>query len=162
MAGVNAVAGETGRNHVSALPLWASELSSSHRRDIKACLPYVFKAIDGGAGWSWHSESARMTAEIKFGERKHSLVISIIDADAGEEIELWGTALNMTGLWRQRLRECSGAAMVLVQARHVCPKCGAPVKLKRRNEGGSQFFGCSNFPRCRGLIGITEHDIERG
>ena len=38
-----------------------------------------------------------------------------------------------------------------------CPKCGAPM-IKRSatkgNNAGSQFWGCANFPKCRGIINI--------
>jgi hypothetical protein len=30
-----------------------------------------------------------------------------------------------------------------------CPKCGSPMKL-RKSKSGSQFWGCSKFPKCRG------------
>jgi len=35
----------------------------------------------------------------------------------------------------------------------VCPFCGSPMKLKtakKGNSAGSQFWGCSRFPNCRG------------
>lgn len=35
----------------------------------------------------------------------------------------------------------------------VCPECGSPMII-RRSRFGKLFYGCKNFPRCRGLIGI--------
>lgn len=35
-----------------------------------------------------------------------------------------------------------------------CPKCGAPMVLRTATKGdnkGSQFYGCSQFPKCRGI-----------
>ncbi len=35
-----------------------------------------------------------------------------------------------------------------------CPKCGAPMILRTATKGenkGSQFWGCSKFPKCRGI-----------
>ena len=36
----------------------------------------------------------------------------------------------------------------------VCPKCGAPMVLRTATKGdnkGGQFYGCSQFPKCRGI-----------
>lgn len=38
-----------------------------------------------------------------------------------------------------------------------CPKCGSPMVLrtaKRGKHAGEQFYGCSKFPKCRGVITI--------
>lgn len=35
-----------------------------------------------------------------------------------------------------------------------CPKCGAPMALRTAQRGpnaGNQFWGCSNYPQCRGI-----------
>jgi restriction system protein len=40
------------------------------------------------------------------------------------------------------------------QAENVCPKCGRPMVLrmtKRGDNQGSQFWGCSGFPKCRSI-----------
>ena len=37
----------------------------------------------------------------------------------------------------------------------LCPKCGAPMVLRTATKGdraGSNFYGCSRFPKCRGII----------
>ena len=31
-----------------------------------------------------------------------------------------------------------------------CPKCGAPMVLRQPKSGGTPFYGCSTFPKCRG------------
>ncbi len=39
-------------------------------------------------------------------------------------------------------------------AQPTCPKCGAPMVLrtaKKGNNSGNQFYGCTNFPKCRGV-----------
>lgn len=39
----------------------------------------------------------------------------------------------------------------------VCPKCGATMIKRKANKGnnvGNEFWGCSNFPKCRGIINI--------
>ena len=39
----------------------------------------------------------------------------------------------------------------------LCPKCSAPMVLRTARRGdtlGQQFYGCPNYPRCRGVIPI--------
>ena len=33
----------------------------------------------------------------------------------------------------------------------VCPRCGAPMVLRTARATGDKFFGCSNYPKCRGI-----------
>ncbi len=40
----------------------------------------------------------------------------------------------------------------------LCPKCGAKMVLRTATRGqnvGNQFYGCSNYPKCRGIVNIT-------
>jgi hypothetical protein len=37
----------------------------------------------------------------------------------------------------------------------ICPKCGATMVLRKASKGtniGNEFWGCSSFPKCRGVI----------
>lgn len=39
----------------------------------------------------------------------------------------------------------------------TCPKCGAPMVVRTARRGaraGKQFFGCTRFPKCRGIVNI--------
>ena len=39
----------------------------------------------------------------------------------------------------------------------TCPKCGAPMVLrtaKRGDYAGRRFYGCSAYPKCRGIVNI--------
>ena len=39
----------------------------------------------------------------------------------------------------------------------VCPKCGAPMVKRKASKGenaGKEFYGCSNYPNCRGIVNI--------
>lgn len=41
----------------------------------------------------------------------------------------------------------------------LCPKCGAPMILRTASKGanqGKQFYGCSNFPKCRKIVNLSE------
>jgi len=40
----------------------------------------------------------------------------------------------------------------------ICPKCGAKLTLRTAQKGenkGRQFYGCSNFPKCRFIKNIS-------
>lgn len=41
----------------------------------------------------------------------------------------------------------------------LCPRCGAQMIKRRAKKGekaGSYFYGCSNYPKCRGIINIEQ------
>lgn len=41
----------------------------------------------------------------------------------------------------------------------LCPKCQSPMILRTASKGGragSQFYGCSQFPKCRGIINVGQ------
>ena len=41
----------------------------------------------------------------------------------------------------------------------ICPKCGSQMILRTAKSGGKQgkqFWGCRNFPRCRGIVALTK------
>lgn len=41
---------------------------------------------------------------------------------------------------------------------HICPKCGSEMilrKVKKGENAGNQFWGCSKFPKCRGVVNVT-------
>ena len=37
-----------------------------------------------------------------------------------------------------------------------CPKCGAPLLLRKGKNGKSDFLGCSAFPRCKHIESIEK------
>ncbi|MBN1671384.1 MAG: topoisomerase DNA-binding C4 zinc finger domain-containing protein [Kiritimatiellae bacterium] len=39
-----------------------------------------------------------------------------------------------------------------------CPKCGAATRLRRTREGNRPFWGCSEYPACRGIVDYHEPD----
>ena len=39
----------------------------------------------------------------------------------------------------------------------LCPKCGAPMILRKAMKGpsaGKEFYGCASFPKCRGIVQV--------
>lgn len=46
----------------------------------------------------------------------------------------------------------------------ACPRCGSPMILRNATKGknaGRSFWGCSTFPKCRGIINIDEDKTTR-
>jgi ssDNA-binding Zn-finger/Zn-ribbon topoisomerase 1 len=33
----------------------------------------------------------------------------------------------------------------------ICPLCGAPMTI-RRSRFGKLFYGCTNYPKCKGIV----------
>ena len=33
-----------------------------------------------------------------------------------------------------------------------CPRCGSPMKLRYRRADAAPFFGCSRYPKCKGIV----------
>lgn len=45
------------------------------------------------------------------------------------------------------------------EMRLICPKCGKKLVLRTARRGanaGRQFYGCSNFPKCRFIMNIAD------
>ena len=43
----------------------------------------------------------------------------------------------------------------------LCPRCGAPMlkrTAKKGNNAGKQFYGCTNYPKCRGIVNIKNQE----
>lgn len=43
-----------------------------------------------------------------------------------------------------------------------CPKCGSAMVKRTAKSGsfaGNQFWGCTNFPRCKGIINLNDTDV---
>ena len=46
---------------------------------------------------------------------------------------------------RQEYQTATGRAFRLATE---CPKCGEPLRVRRRRDDGGEFLGCSAYPRC--------------
>lgn len=42
-----------------------------------------------------------------------------------------------------------------------CPKCGAETRLRRTRQGNKPFWGCSEYPACRGIVDYRENSGTR-
>ena len=46
---------------------------------------------------------------------------------------------------------------VVPDGKPLCPKCGSPMVLRVAKTGthqGEQFYACSNYPKCRGIVSV--------
>lgn len=49
------------------------------------------------------------------------------------------------------------------QAPKLCPKCGSEMVLRTVQNGsskGKKFWGCTNFPKCRGILNYDSENVE--
>ena len=37
-----------------------------------------------------------------------------------------------------------------------CPRCGAPMVLRTRKADGKSFYGCSGYPKCKGIVNVEK------
>lgn len=68
--------------------------------------------------------------------------------------------LDITAQYRQRLEALQNDAEVTAETPEgqlICPKCGAKMVRRRATRGdraGKEFFGCSRYPHCRGIVNL--------
>jgi restriction system protein len=66
-----------------------------------------------------------------------------------EEMELVELMRNVDGSTNRRIGE------ILNDDRKLCPRCEHPLVIRTATKGmnqGEQFWGCSNYPRCRYIL----------
>jgi len=64
--------------------------------------------------------------------------------------------INATDLARRALARFSESELTarLDEPEHLCPKCDAPMIWRTGNF--DPFFGCSTYPRCRGIVKVSD------
>ena len=68
--------------------------------------------------------------------------------------------LDYTETYRKAIAEKQETAAMEESAKQqaiICPKCGAVMVKRRAAKGpyaGNEFWGCSNYPNCKGIINI--------
>lgn len=56
------------------------------------------------------------------------------------------------GMPRHEVRQSPMIGEKEEEAVPSCPKCGAAMVRRTRKSDGGQFWGCSNYPKCRGIL----------
>lgn len=59
----------------------------------------------------------------------------------------------MTGMGEQTIR---------TKPEPYCPECGARMVLRTRRSDGERFWGCSNYPECKGTRQILSDGRPEG
>ncbi len=104
-----------------------------------------------------------------FGQaRKDQRTLAMLKAELGRR----GTrrALHLLANVEDAMRSGNTTTEVLtnpplISGAPSCPSCGAPMKLRTARTGrnaGGQFWGCTQFPECRGTRDFGEPDNDRG
>lgn len=63
---------------------------------------------------------------------------------------------QVTGLARASVQPST--KMSTANSAPTCPKCGSPMVIRTSSNGqyaGQQFYGCSNYPQCRGMVRLS-------
>jgi four helix bundle suffix protein len=70
-----------------------------------------------------------------------------------------GERFERTGGFREKLTEARIASRSAQEAAPPCPECGKPMHRRRARTGknaGGEFWGCTEYPECRGVRKIEE------
>jgi four helix bundle suffix protein len=71
----------------------------------------------------------------------------------GEEFKAHGGFRERLSTVRSASRAQAGGA---AEEGPACPECGAPTRLRRTRKDNKPFWGCSEYPACRGILNYTE------
>lgn len=88
-------------------------------------------------------EVVRIVEQIELGRLKPSLRTHIEHAR------------HVQGIVQSKASTSVAPKMAPKSEEKTCPRCGSPMVLrisKKGNQMGQQFWGCSTFPKCRGII----------
>ncbi len=58
------------------------------------------------------------------------------------------------GGFREKLTEVRAEARAAQDNAPTCPECGGPMKKRKAGSGrnaGKEFWGCTGYPKCRGV-----------
>jgi ssDNA-binding Zn-finger/Zn-ribbon topoisomerase 1 len=64
---------------------------------------------------------------------------------------------EQTGGFREKLTEVRVEARAKQQNAPTCPTCGKPTTLRKAATGknaGKEFWGCTGYPECKGVVNI--------
>lgn len=78
-------------------------------------------------------------------EQVHEIVSAILEWQSTLSRKQIASHVDMLKRSHQAARESDSP---------VCPRCGAPMVLRTARATDKRFFGCSNYPNCRGIVNI--------
>jgi four helix bundle suffix protein len=80
-------------------------------------------------------------------------VLKMLDGQLQTQINKF----EQTGGFREKLTEVRVEARAKQQNAPACPTCGKPMTLRKAAKGksaGKEFWGCTEYPECKGIINI--------
>jgi len=89
----------------------------------------------------------------------HALVLSLPNTAETEAKMAVPIEQNLPEAGHDKLPPTTGESGA---AAPYCPKCGAPMVKRKATRGAnidSEFYGCSNFPKCRSIINIIQNMV---
>lgn len=75
--------------------------------------------------------------------------------DGAELVSMIAEAQGAATTTERPVTASSAPPPKIALAQPVCPRCGSPTLRKQGVGGRPDFWGCSRYPQCRGLIPIT-------
>lgn len=107
----------------------------------------------GGAAGGFVVTSGVFTQEAKsFAEGRN---IDLID---GSELTAMIKKIQQQSLVTSSTKQPSPQISTAVADNQICPKCGSTMVKRTAKHGanvGQMFWGCANFPQCRGIVPIN-------
>jgi len=64
-----------------------------------------------------------------------------------------------SGSFREKLTQIRIEARAKDENAPNCPKCGKPMTMRKAKTGknaGKDFWGCTGYPECNGIIKVTD------
>jgi four helix bundle suffix protein len=80
-------------------------------------------------------------------------ILKMLNAQLQAQMEKF----ELTGGFREQLTEIRVEARAKQQNAPSCPYCGKPTTLRKATVGknaGKEFWGCTEYPKCKGVVGI--------
>jgi NADH pyrophosphatase NudC (nudix superfamily) len=82
---------------------------------------------------------------------KKSLLINIRENEIEKACEMYRELLSKIGESAEGSGSIANQVEAQINSTPQCPLCGAKMTLRVNGKKGNQFWGCSTFPRCKGV-----------
>lgn len=135
-------------------PIAAIELDDrSHRRDDRIDRDAFVESVFEGIGLPLLRFAVRPAYDIRAVTDEISRAMpSFLDA-SGQDLTV------TTPARAARTASADPHTLSSTSDTRTCERCGAPMVRRRATQGrhaGEEFWGCSNFPRCRNMVPISD------
>jgi len=77
-----------------------------------------------------------------------------------------GDEFKASGGFRERMSAVRSEARAdkdgMQEEGPVCPNCGSPTRLRKTRQGNKPFWGCADYPACRGIVDFQDAKTDGG